>query len=539
MQLKSSDFSDFDLIKSPGDGHCLCHSISTLTGILTRELIDAFIEFINANHEHYLGFASKQKLFKGLKDYVKSKVYDSEFCDILPKILCDCLNVDFIIVCKLDNGDFSFVCLEKDTKLTPHPLASRIRSAFLPLLKTGDHYDALMPRAINPVNILSNSSNLPEKSTIGSTNCSDGRPTCRKTKSGVRTCKAKPKKNKLSSANSRIKLVGLNVNGFLNKYEKGILDIYISKFDVICLSETHLNELPSNFTKSSLGDYIFLNKKKGDNCQNDSPYGGFHGLGTFVHPRFQATIMKETACEAVLWVNVKGKDADIIVGNYYCPCVTSKYYQKQLTDEIAADILAIRRQSESPIYLLGDANAHCGSLNDTLQIDGAFAHEFGLDLLFDDPINFGPNVAHDRVSADKSEPNANGNSIINLCQSSDLKILNGRAGQDRGVGNHTCFAQDSNGNFYGLSTIDLCLASTNGLRYVHDFEIDTFDRMLSDRHTPVCLTLDLNQKHDKPQPLSTSNVQTPAPSDTTGIESPEMGDQKVPPIFFRMVSRKS
>ena len=230
-------------------------------------------------------------MFKGLEDYVSRKIYNSEFGDILPKILCDCLSTDFIIACRLNSADYTFICLEKDNRVTPHSLAARIQMPHISLLKSGDHYDALVPKATIPPSVhgrLSNTSSKP--CTVVSAVIKDGEsasPVCSPTKSKpIRPSNTNCIPN---SSVSKLKIVGLNVNGFLNKYEKGILDMYISHFDVICLSETHLRELPSNFTKSSLGDYDFLSKVKGDNCQNDSPYGGFHGLGMFTHPRLQAT----------------------------------------------------------------------------------------------------------------------------------------------------------------------------------------------------------------------------------------------------------
>ena len=52
-----------------------------------------------------------------------------------------------------------------------------------------------------------------------------------------------------------IKMIGLNVNGFISRCEKGFLTDYLADFDVICVSETKLQTLPPNFFKSRIGDY--------------------------------------------------------------------------------------------------------------------------------------------------------------------------------------------------------------------------------------------------------------------------------------------
>ena len=157
--------------------------------------------------------------------------------------------------------------------------------------------------------------------------------------------------------------------------------------------------------------------------------------------------------------------------------------------------MSIQAKTERPIYLLGDANAHSGKLRDILRIDDKVAHDFGLDLLSDmkDDFIFGPVVAPERANSDKSKTNVNGKHLISACQATDLLILNGRAGQDKGIGNYTCFKLEEDGTHTGVSTIDYCLANKCALENVYDFEVDMFDRMLSDRHSPICLTLRLAQ----------------------------------------------
>ena len=196
-----------------------------------------------------------------------------------------------------------------------------------------------------------------------------------------------------------------------------------------------------------------------------------------------------------MWLNVNFKGYEFIIGSYYFPCNTSKYYKESIFEDLSTDILSIQAKTERPIYLLGDANAHSGKLRDILRIDDKVAHDFGLDLLSDmkDGFIFGPVVAPERANSDKSKTNVNGKHLISACQATDLLILNGRAGQDKGIGNYTCFKLEEDGTHTGVSTIDYCLANKCALENVYDFEVDMFDRMLSDRHSPICLTLRLAQ----------------------------------------------
>ena len=57
-----------------------------------------------------------------------------------------------------------------------------------------------------------------------------------------------------------IKCVTLNVAGFHNKLELGILDQYLSEFDIICLVETNTDS--PHLDKSLLSDFLCIPKKK-------------------------------------------------------------------------------------------------------------------------------------------------------------------------------------------------------------------------------------------------------------------------------------
>ena len=57
---------------------------------------------------------------------------------------------------------------------------------------------------------------------------------------------------------------------------------------------------------------------------------------------------------------------------------------------------------------------------------------------------------------------------------SDMKILNGRIGKDKSLGNFTCYTTR------GSSTIDYAIASTELFPKFSDFYIDIMDSCMSD-----------------------------------------------------------
>ena len=84
-----------------------------------------------------------------------------------------------------------------------------------------------------------------------------------------------------------------------------------------------------------------------------------------------------------------------------------------------------------------------------------------------------------RYSQDKYKIDRYGKRLFDLCKSTLLFFVNGRHGSDRGIGQTTC----------NNSLIDYAIISPELFRYVTDFNVLTFDPILSYMHNPVCLHL--------------------------------------------------
>ena len=63
-------------------------------------------------------------------------------------------------------------------------------------------------------------------------------------------------------------------------------------------------------------------------------------------------------------------------------------------------------------------------------------------------------------------------------------IVNGRTGSDREIGELTFNSKK------GSSTIDYCVASPDFFPHIQDFHVDILDKNLSDKHSPIILTLE-------------------------------------------------
>ena len=70
-----------------------------------------------------------------------------------------------------------------------------------------------------------------------------------------------------------------------------------------------------------------------------------------------------------------------------------------------------------------------------------------------------------------------------MCKANDVIIVNGRTGHDRNIGDVTFKGHN------GSSTIDYCVTTPNIIPHIQDFKVDILDQNLSDKHSPIILTL--------------------------------------------------
>ena len=76
---------------------------------------------------------------------------------------------------------------------------------------------------------------------------------------------------------------------------------------------------------------------------------------------------------------------------------------------------------------------------------------------------------------------------MEFCKSFDLKIVNGRLGKDREIGEYTC-TKTMRGR-PACSAVDYAIVSDCLAPCVTDFSVDIFDKCLSDVHSPICLNI--------------------------------------------------
>ena len=147
-----------------------------------------------------------------------------------------------------------------------------------------------------------------------------------------------------------------------------------------------------------------------------------------------------------------------------------------------------------PFCLTGDFNARTGLLDDFMTIEDIVSDLSGFNASNDnsDLKSYFRDKGFETKRHNMDEcVNNNGVKLLDLCQSFDLKIANGRLGNDKGVGNFTCY--NKNG---GRSVVDYVIASVSIFEHISKFEIDVFDKCMSDVHCLLSFSLGIGGAAD-------------------------------------------
>ena len=128
-------------------------------------------------------------------------------------------------------------------------------------------------------------------------------------------------------------------------------------------------------------------------------------------------------------------------------------------------------------YIVGGLNARTGNLCDYIENDDS-THLPVSDDYIEDDVTVKP-----RCNKDKTV-NTAGRTLIELCKMCDIRTVNGRVGDDLGVGDYTYM------NYNGQSVIDYVICSTQLLQKMSNFKLLDFNE--NSDHRPVVFEIDLD-----------------------------------------------
>ena len=257
-------WSYFKIKTSPGDGHCFVHSvISSSTAPLLEPLFIEYTELLAKieketieNVTLYAGFLvdeQKPRLLDDMHRYLRDKIYETPFGDLVPLIVANALETNIIII---------------EDKLTRKvirevkPFDVGNASHLMILYKKGDHYDACFP-----INDRANVNDLITTRPLGK----DRRRKCVQDKVPKRSdiCSSGQSKDKRAEKGSEshrrlenVKFGHINTRSLYPKKDEIEFIITKNDFDVLCISETWLSEHVKDNDISIPGYNIFRKDRK-------------------------------------------------------------------------------------------------------------------------------------------------------------------------------------------------------------------------------------------------------------------------------------
>ena len=228
----------------------------------------------------------------------------------------------------------------------------------------------------------------------------------------------------------------------------------VCKYDIVCFAETMLRESPGNlpgFTSPYIVKPIKA-KKRG------RPSGG---MLIFIKAKFKNVISEIKQNNFSIWLKIDGTFLNLEKNIFLCFTYIKPYINKDISEltftKLENDISFFLSKGE--VILSGDFNARTGGLNDFIQNDGVN------DNFTDCPVpeDYTPDLPLERNQLDQKN-NLHGNLLVNICKSSQMRIVNGRFLGDS-LGYFTFY------NSNGKSTVDYMLTSQNLFYTINNFMV--------------------------------------------------------------------
>jgi exonuclease III len=297
------------------------------------------------------------------------------------------------------------------------------------------------------------------------------------------------------TVSKQISISGWNINGMyrrnnganLYKMDDDSLN-GVMKSDIVFLSETHLSYKD---TLSHDGYESFLN------CRSNESRKRRGGLAVFIKRSILTGItLVDKSLSELMWFKMNSKffgfEKDLFICFLYITPSNSTYVKKsgldkQIFSKLDDNIVKYSNQGE--IMLMGDLNAHINcNEQDFIRNDS--------DSILDSflPKNdIADSVQIFRNTQVNQTTNSYVKSIIELCNNSQLRILNGRTIGDS-VGKATYF------NFNGVTINDYCICSASFMKRVVNFQVGSLYPLISD-HCPITVNIFSKYKHSTPQEI--------------------------------------
>ncbi len=265
----------------------------------------------------------------------------------------------------------------------------------------------------------------------------------------------------------------MNLNGLGDKLTYPGNKEYLMENDVIMLSETWIDENtdPKRFIIPGFKEFNVHRKNLHSNAHRSSG-----GILVYIRKSLLSGIKKvKEVCDhfVVLEIRtIKGIAMHLIVA--YIPPLKTSYICKTCDNNFYDTLrdLVIQYATKGSVSVCGDMNAHTAEINENIPND--VQGNDPSDLV--DPAIWNTEIPS-RVSVDKKPVNQHGTDLLSLCIASGLRIMNGRAFADKGLGKATFIKGECE------SVLDYLLVQESSYSKLTNFFIG--DKWPESDHCPV------------------------------------------------------
>ena len=247
----------------------------------------------------------------------------------------------------------------------------------------------------------------------------------------------------------------------IDKFQSDELKNIFSNNDLVLLTETWADE----YSDLCINGYTHFQLNRSEYKRNTKRASG--GVVIYVKNSLafgSSDLMLHKDSDDILWLRIEGAKLNLDGDLFICLCynLPSDSSRQSLIDEDMFDrvcnyVTFIKNEygNESHFLICGDMNARIADRDDFVPLDIS-THMVTLPDDYVCDINF-PRSTQD------SGFNGNGNLLLDFCKRSGFRIVNGRVGEDAGVGKCTYVGSR------GSSLIDYVIADQDLFKYFSNF----------------------------------------------------------------------
>ncbi len=208
---------------------------------------------------------------------------------------------------------------------------------------------------------------------------------------------------------------------------------YLMKSDIIMLSETWIDN-ETDLKKYQIPGFKEYNVYR--KCLHSNATRSSGGVLIYIRKCYLPNVrLVQEICDHFAVLEIKTSNGNVMhLIVCYIPPHDTTFVCKTCDNNFYCCLqdLVISYANKGPVMICGDMNAHTGVINENVSIDNY--ENDPSDLV--NPIVWNT-ILPERVSEDRKPLNEHGRDLLSLCAASGLRIMNGRAFEDNGIGKAT------------------------------------------------------------------------------------------------------